>query len=159
MNRLKDNLLVRSRTSSVSSINSSSSRSTTTVNDRNGSMAAIKVKLFNCDETNSVEINLDNPSNGHSSNGAINNGAEANGHQEPCPTTLELKHAEDVVIKLCQQLKIKPLSRYLFALYNPNYKVWLAANQIMLEWTESRNFELRIRFKPASLDYLRVTIN
>lgn len=62
--------------------------------------------------------------------------------------------AEDVVIELCQKLKIKPVARHLFSLKFHNTKEWVSPAVKLID-TKIPVFELRMRFKVSDFSKLK----
>jgi hypothetical protein len=71
----------------------------------------------------------------------------------------ELVFAEDLVILLAQQLVINPIGRHLFGLFHSKNKIWLSNNEILSQWTETKEFEFRLRYDPNNFIKLKVIIN
>ena len=89
------------------------------------------------------------------SNFVINHYLNINSNQISLEST-EFEFAEDIVIHLTKQFGINPVVRHLFGLYHPNNKIWLSSNQKICEWNESKTFDFRLRFRPKSIDSLKV---
>lgn len=70
--------------------------------------------------------------------------------------TLKLVYAEDLTRHCAKRAEIIPLFGYLFGIYHDSSKNWLAPNQKLSEWPETLSFQFRVRYKPGSLDLLKV---
>ncbi|GFT60177.1 tyrosine-protein kinase, partial [Nephila pilipes] len=63
---------------------------------------------------------------------------------------------EDLVVKSCKYLKIGPVARHLFSLWDPSESLWYPANkELNRQNGRSWNLFLRVRFKPPSIALLR----
>lgn len=71
----------------------------------------------------------------------------------------DLVYAEDIVIDLAKSFGINRIARHLFGLYHYNNKVWLASNQLLAEWTETKTLYFRVRFRPKHINALKVSLN
>lgn len=74
---------------------------------------------------------------------------------------LNLVFAEDLVIHCARSIDISPVFWHLFGLYQESGNVWLSPNQKLVEWfirsdERSKHLQFRLRFKPASVEYLKV---
>lgn len=69
---------------------------------------------------------------------------------------LDLVFAEDLTRHCAKRAEIVPLFSYLCGIYHDGSKNWLAPNQKLADWPETRSFQFRVRFKPGSLDLLKV---
>ncbi|KAF3422404.1 hypothetical protein E2986_02653 [Frieseomelitta varia] len=61
---------------------------------------------------------------------------------------------EDLCLKVCKSLGIRPVARHLFALRNHYTKLWYPS-AYCLEMKDKNKFDFRLRFKPSSLQRLK----
>ena len=71
----------------------------------------------------------------------------------------DIVYAEDIVISLAKKFGINRIARHLFGLYHRNNKIWLSSNQLLLDWTETKTLDFRIRFRPKHINVLKVCYN
>lgn len=69
---------------------------------------------------------------------------------------LELEFAEDLIKHCARRVEISPFFRHLFGLFHEPSGTWLSLNQKLSEWSESRSVQFRLRFKPDTIDRLKV---